>query len=146
MPELKFPRSTLGPIVHVTISPSTRSTTPTSQISSASSYSQSVPMLVDTGAERTLIDEALIDVWGLVYVSASWVTTINGTKPVRSFEISLSLGASAPASQLCLDPLIVMARRSPFQGMPFRGLLGRDVLSRCVFVYNGPNHECSLSY
>jgi hypothetical protein len=146
MQEFKFPRSTLGPIVNVTISTCEPYGTAAKAGPSSLFHSHSLLMLVDTGSERTVIDETLIDGWGLVYVSAGWAATINGTKPIRSFELAVSLGAPEPAAKLSFARLTVMARRDPFQGAPYRGLLGRDVLNSTVFVCDGPGHACSISY
>ena len=142
MAELRFARSALGPIIGATLSPAKVGLEAVTE--RPVRHRCDVSLLIDTGAERSVIDETLIDGWGLVYVSASWAATINGTRPIRSFELALSLGhASAP---LRIDSLIVMARRSPFHGVPYRGLLGRDVLDRVLFEYDGPHHRCRLSY
>ncbi|HWZ72392.1 MAG TPA: hypothetical protein VN326_13080 [Casimicrobiaceae bacterium] len=102
-------------------------------------------MLLDTGAEQTVLDEALLIGWGLLYTSAGWATTMNATKPVRSYEVILKLG-DPEVGCLTFDPLTVMARSDPFVGARYSGLLGRDVLDLCYFVYDGPGHTCILRF
>ncbi len=103
-------------------------------------------MLIDTGADRTVLEEDLIAGWGLLYSSAGWASTINGKKPIKSFEVRLTLGQTGTSQCLVLDPLTVSARKSRFEGVPYHGLLGQDVLKRCFLTYNGPGHECMLAF
>ncbi len=103
-------------------------------------------MLVDTGAYESVLDEHMILDWGLVYTGSGWAGTISGTKPIRSYEIKLTIRDGGGLALLAIDPLTVGARQSPFAGLPYRGLLGRDVLSRCLFTYDGPGHQCTLEF
>jgi hypothetical protein len=141
---LQFSKSQLGPIVDVSIE----------RVSCASGEASSSPvgdqmpialkMLIDTGAEQTAIDEAAIDEWGLVYVGMSFVRTMTGTRPVRNYELNLRLTSSNPTGSWHVGSVVVMATRGSFEGVPYRGLIGRDILDRVVFTYNGPAHLCTI--
>lgn len=93
-----------------------------------------------------MLDEDLVTSWGLVYTSAGWAATIVGTKPIRSYEVCLALGDFNAGQVLTIDPLTVGARPAPFSGAPYRGLLGRDVLDRCRFAYDGPGHTFTVEF
>lgn len=140
---LRFPKSTLGAIVNVTVDPSADAA---AAAGPSASGSIAVKMLLDTGAEQTALDESRIAQWGLFYVSAGFVNTMTGTKPVRLYELQLKLRApDAPDSDdsWTVGPLVVMARPS-FEGRPYAGVIGRDVLDRAVFTYDGPAHRCTI--
>lgn len=141
---LRFSKSQLGPIVDVRIEPSADAS---AQISAAGRTAQvpiAVRMLIDTGAEQTAIDEDKISHWGLFYVSAGFVATMAGSKPVRSYDLQIQLSAPGAASPWLVGPVVVMARPLAFEGRPYAGVIGRDVLDRAVFTYNGPKHYCTI--
>jgi hypothetical protein len=137
---LRFPKSTLGAIVDVTIQPSADAVAATGRPAPAPIK---VKMLLDTGADQTALDEGQITQWGLIYVSMAFIGTMNGTRPARSYELQLQLSAPGAKEAWAVGPLIVMSRPS-FAGLPYVGLIGRDILDRVVFTYDGPAHRCAI--
>lgn len=146
MPVLTFPKSQLGPILDVTIAPGREAMKQISAAGQPRPSPQTVKMLVDTGADKSALDENLIEQWGIPYVQAGWAKTMAGTKPVRMYELALSLKGQAAHPTWDVESLVITARREPFQGMPYSGLIGRDLLDRAVFVFNGPEHHCTLTF
>lgn len=141
MPSIAFPKSQLGPIVDVSITPSKGSATEMAAAQRPILGAHSLKMLVDTGSDMTAVEETALDQMGLFYVRAVWVRTMNGTKPGRAYEIDLSIGGSHK-----IEALQVVGRREAFEGTPYSGLLGRDVLDQSRFVYDGPAHKCALEF
>lgn len=146
MPVLTFPKSSLGAIVDATLAPSDGALQLLSQAGRLQPAPTQIKLLIDTGGESTAIDETLIDPWGLPYVSAGFVETMAGSKPVRYYDLSLRFTAADGREVWTFEPIVIMARRSPFQGMPYSGLIGRDILDRVVFTYDGRAHRCSIDF
>ncbi len=140
---LQFPKSTLGPIVDVTIEPSSEAVAATGRPAPAA---VKVRMLLDTGAEQTLLDEDQIAGWGLVYVSMAFIAGVTGTKPARKYDLNLRLSAPDAGSSKDCWPVgsVTVTSRPSFDGLPYVGLIGRDILDRAVFTYDGPGHRCTI--
>ena len=104
-------------------------------------------MLIDTGADHTSVDASVIAPWGLHAGTAFKSQTMGGIVAARAYDVALSIRDSKGNLVIQFDPLPVVARRnSPFDGLPFLGLLGRDVLDRGVFFYNGKGTYCTLAF
>jgi hypothetical protein len=146
VPVLTFPKSSLGAIVDATLAPSDGALQLLSQAGRPQPTPTQIKFLIDTGGESTAIDEALIDKWGLPYVKAGFVATMTGSKPVRYYDLRLRFAAANGQEVCTFEPIVIMARRSPFEGMPYSGLIGRDILDRVVFTYDGRGHRCSIDF
>jgi len=146
MPVLNFAKSQLGPIVDVMVSPGREATAQIVAGGQSHPVPQTVKMLVDTGAETSALDENIIEQWQISYVRAGWARTMTSTKPVRMYDLALSLKGQQGQPSWDVGSLVVTARREPFEGMPYSGLIGRDLLDRAVFVFNGPGHHCTLAF
>ena len=146
MPILRFPKSTLGHIIEVVAAPAPEWLAKLNQIGRQHPSPASFKMLIDTGADESAMDEDLLTGMGLAYASAGWIGTLNGTKPARKYEISLTLYDAQKKLQWTTAPLSVVARQQPFEGRPFRGLIGRDILDQAILTCDGPGHKCSLEF
>ena len=96
--------------------------------------------LIDSGASKTCVDENAI--------------TQLGVPPINQITVQTPSGAA----QQCLYPARFSFPGTPLPGIDFGSvvgstlaaqgivaLIGRDVLERCVFVYNGPAGTYSIS-
>jgi hypothetical protein len=101
-------------------------------------------MLVDTGADTSVLDEDAAVAFGLPYVRGGWARTINGVRPAQRYEFVLTLFGQNGVAWTS-GPIRVMARRDAFVGAPYAGLIGRDVLDGALFIYNAPAHHCTLA-
>jgi len=146
MPVLTFSKSQLGPILEVSVWPGTEAANQLRHAGKDVPQPSQLMMLVDSGSEGSVIDESLIRPWNTPYVSSAWAATIAGRKPVQQYEVALSIRGQPGQPAWNIPSLLVSARQSPFTGMPYLGLIGRDILDRAVFVFNGPAHHCTLAY
>jgi hypothetical protein len=144
MPILRFPKSTLGPIIEAVAAPTPEWLVELNKIRRQHPSPASFKMLIDTGADESALDEDLLTGMGLVYTSSGWVRTLNGTKPVRRYDVTLTLYDAQKRESWTTSSLVVVARQQPFEGRPFHGLIGRDILDQAVLTCDGPGHRCSL--
>jgi hypothetical protein len=104
-------------------------------------------MLVDTGAEHSAVDESKVAGWSLYPSTFSLSQTLNGLSKVRIFESAITIFEPYGQFSWEVDGLLVSARPgSPFSGLPYEGLIGRDLLDRGFFVYGGASHRCAIAY
>ena len=146
MPILRFPKSTLGPIIEAIVAPTPGWLTELDKAGLQHPSPASLKMLIDTGADESALDEDLLSGMGLAYAGGGWVGTLSGTKPVRKYEVSLTLYGAQKVEHWTRSPLVVVARQQPFQGRPFHGLIGRDILDQAILTCDGPGHRCSLEF
>jgi len=148
VPSLAFAKSTFGAVVQVSLRPSSRALGAPPPLP-VPARPLTLKMLLDTGAQDTSVCSSKIDPsWGLY--PATWYAsgTLNGTSLVEVYELALSIHPSSGSVPfLELDPLNVASRPGDrFNGLPFHGVIGQDVLNRCRFVYDGLRHQCLLEY
>ena len=105
-----------------------------------------VTLLIDTGASSTCLDPTAI---------ASLALTATGTVQIQTpstggaahccnqYDISLIIPSPAGAPHF-IDALPIIEASLRPQGID--GLLGRDVLARCILFYNGPLLGYTLAY
>ncbi len=146
MPVLTFSKSQLGPILEVSVWPGAEALKQLKLAGQPVPQPTQLKMLVDSGSEGSVVDESLIRPWNTPYVSLAWAATITGRKPIQQYEVALSIRGQAGQTAWDIPSLLVCSRQSPFTGMPYQGLIGRDILDRAVFVFNGPAHHCTLAY
>jgi len=71
-----------------------------------------------------------------------------GTTNVDVYDLGLTI-LDGPGGKAFwqIGQLQVSARvNSPFRGMPFKGVIGRDVLDKAMFFYGGSAGRCRLRY
>lgn len=148
MPVLTFTKSAAhGPLVKVTLQPSLAGAKTLSRLNLPTVTPITVDMLLDTGADSTFVDEDLISPWNLPYANYGTARSINGAARVMVYELSLHVHGSKGQLPWHSPAVMVHAMgNQPFAGQPYVGLVGRDMLDRTVFIYNGPCSECTLAY
>ena len=132
--------SQVGPIVQLTLSPLEE------HVKAAADKSETVPQpvsgfaLIDTGAARTCVDRAAADRAGLAMVDSGFLTSAtHEAEPVPVYAGKLDIAGL---------PNNIVAHRAYGANLASQGLvalIGRDVLQRCVLVYNGLDGSFSLS-
>lgn len=103
--------------------------------------------LIDTGASCTCVDTQLISNLGLQptgRVAISTPSTGGGSHFCDQFDISLFIQGVNGSPGHLVSALPVVATHLKAQGID--GLIGRDVLKNCTFIYNGTAAFATLAY
>jgi Retroviral aspartyl protease len=104
--------------------------------------------LIDTGADCTVIDQRILLPLGISPINQCESHTLsNSGKPAEKrnqFEVSVAVPISATVSHMLVTTLLVM--EGPLAHFGFDGLIGRDILALCSFVYNGPAKNVALIF
>jgi hypothetical protein len=106
-----------------------------------------VNAMVDTGATCTCIDPTILGRLGLSPTGSVPVhtpSTKGAPQLCDQYDVSLRLSATDPNNALVRTVLPVIASDLLIQG--FEVLLGRDILSRCLLMYDGLNGLFSFAY
>lgn len=97
-------------------------------------------LLVDTGASMTCVDRALLVALGAPVIGDTMVQTPSGSELQQLFACGIAFpGSNVPS----INKLTVCGSNLSKQGII--GLLGRDVLSRALLIYNGIGGFWTLS-
>ena len=100
-----------------------------------------VSALIDSGAAITVVTPEVAVLLNLQSVGAVPVHTPTSVEPVfcRQFHVNVYF---SPA--FVVENILVV--EAPLTGQSFQCLIGRDILSRGVFTYDGVNGRFSLSF
>jgi hypothetical protein len=100
--------------------------------------------LIDTGASVTGIDIALVQQLGLTPTGSMQIhTPSTGGTPQSMPQYDVGISIPHVALTRYFHALAVTASNLRVQGID--GLVGRDVLAECLFIYAGPDNAYILS-
>jgi len=100
--------------------------------------------LIDTGATRSGVDHSIITELGVQPVGVAKTLTAGGEVEQNLFPAHFRF----PGENIDIDfssVLGVNLKGQHVNGQPIIALLGRDILSRFVFIYNGPGGFFSIA-
>lgn len=107
--------------------------------------------LIDTGADVTVLDPALLAPLVAAGLRVSRAHLVNapaagGLAPALEYRVGLTVApvAGRPRSGLALRTFPVVER--PLGPLGYQALLGRDVLDLVAFFYDGPGKRLTLGY
>ena len=106
--------------------------------------------LIDTGASVTGVDERVLNALGYPPIGVSSLATPSGTSQTGVYMVRLVIPSRGDPNfppnipRIIIDNVRVIAVKLDKQ--PYKVLLGRDVLSRMIMVYNGPQALITLGY
>jgi hypothetical protein len=106
-----------------------------------------VDFLVDTGASITMLDQTIPPLLGLAHHSFTMMLTpTTGTVPVpcKTYDIGLFIPGPTGGAGHYEEAMPVV--ESDLSAQSIGGLLGRDVLAKCVLTYVGQSDIFILSY
>lgn len=121
----------------------------------AALYKQGLPcpppvqttLIIDTGADSTMIDEGLVRTLQLTPTSQARVLTTQSRgvpEPCDVYDVELEVINRTGNPSWRIQPLQVLAR--PLHNLSIGGMLGRDVLCLGVLIFDGPRNQFSLDY
>ena len=97
-------------------------------------------LLIDTGASMTSIERTVLEQLGIPPIADCDVKTPSGGETQQVYPCSLAF----PGSKLpSIQKIFVLGGNLQEQGII--GLLGRDMLAACLFVFNGQGGEFTLA-
>jgi len=94
--------------------------------------------LIDTGATHSCVDDGAISQLGVNPIGRTKIQGSAGAHEVNIFPAHFRFPAIPNFEIDFTATLGVDIQAQKVNGRPIIALLGRDVLLRCVFVYNGP--------
>lgn len=105
--------------------------------------------LIDTGASATCIDSSVLQALNLTPTGQTMIktpSTGNTSVPFDQYDVSLLVPpAAANQIPLFIGTLAVVCT-DLFVSQGFHVLIGRDILSQCLFIYNGTTSLFTISY
>ena len=103
--------------------------------------------LVDTGASCTTIDPHIVAALSLEPIGeVSMVTPSTGATPITMDQFDIGVTIYAGLEQVPMRIPVLPVAQAPLQNQGFEVLIGRDILARCVLVYNGAMNQYTLSF
>ncbi len=145
MPHLTLQMSVGGPLVDVLIGVSHPRAQALQKAGQTVPNPARVRALVDTGASCTCVDPSILAALGLAPTGITPIhTPSTGTQTHAANQYDVSLVLIHPALTLTLGAVPVVESQLKIQGI--QGLIGRDVLSNCLLVYDGPNRIFTLAF
>jgi hypothetical protein len=104
-------------------------------------------LIIDTGADTTMINDQHMRALGLEPISQTRVMTSTSqglSVPCDVYDISLEIINRTGNPSWFIQPLAVLAK--PLLNQATEGMVGRDVLSQGILVYDGPRNRFNLNY
>ena len=107
--------------------------------------SRATKALIDGGASHTLVDVRILAALGLSPLNGFAVQTPTTGPTFREMKkYAVTLGLVHSDSPVRFPALEV--GEADFSGRPYQVIIGRDVLSKCVYLHHGPAGFFSLSF
>jgi hypothetical protein len=148
MPVLIAPLTPEGAIVDVVVGPSAATVQALRTALRPVPAAVKTRAILDTGAEITCIDDALVQALALPFggTSLAHLPAHGGLMGTNLRDISLTVVHPSGNYQndLVLRNLTVLELSLAFLG--YQLLIGRDLLARCRLLYNGPGNRFRLAY
>lgn len=108
---------------------------------------QSIRGLVDTGASHTCVDPSVLTALQLQPTgSVPMLTPSTGATPQNADTYDVGIVIPNGNQQGLILPNMQVSASELLVAQGFHALVGRDILSRCILVYNGSNQTIAFSY
>lgn len=94
--------------------------------------------LLDTGASHSAVDPSVLTALGLTPTGTALVNTpTTGAAPVTVDQYDVAFLIPIDKGVPLINQTLPVTASDLFTVQGFHALIGRDILSQCVFVYNG---------
>jgi len=109
-----------------------------------------IPALLDSGASVTGIDSEMLQRLQYPPIGITNLSSPSGTMKTSIYMVRLIIPSQADPGfprnipRIVMDNVRVIAVN--LSNQPYKILLGRDILSKVVLIYNGPQALITLSY
>lgn len=145
MPHLTLQISALGPLVDIVVGVSQARAEALQRTKLPIPPPLSLRALVDTGAGCTCVDPSILQQLNLTPTGAIAIhTPSTGNAPHNTYQYDISLVLLHPEMQLQIGSVPVI--ESQLVALGIHALVGRDILSRCLLVYDGRAQTFALGF
>jgi hypothetical protein len=145
MPYLTLQNSPGGPIVDLLVNISAARAQALKSANQAAPQGIQIRALLDTGASGTCIDPAVLTSLGLTPKGQVPVhTPSTGATPHLANQYDVGLTLLHPKLNFIFQTVPVIESNLSQQGI--QGLIGRDLLAHCLFVYDGASGTFCLGF
>jgi len=137
-----------GPVVNAMISVSEGRRTALAAAGRAIPAHRAIRALVDTGASHTSIEPDVLANLGLTPTGTIEIVTPStgsGTHTADTYDVDFAIYGDVTEPPLLLTNLRVSTAEL-YLRQGIHALIGRDVLSKCVLVYNGAPNTFTLAF
>jgi predicted aspartyl protease len=145
MPSVNLQLTPAGPLIDVLIHVSEPRAQALAAVNQPIPQAVSARLLIDTGASNTSVDPSVIVSLGLQPTGTVLMhTPSTAGAPILCEQYDIKLVIPHASLHGTFGAIAVIASEFLTQG--FHGLLGRDILSQCVLIYNGEIGFYTLSF
>lgn len=110
---------------------------------------RTIRALVDTGASFTSIEPSVLQALNLTPTGTIEIVTPstgNQTHTTETYDVDLLIGGANPTDTPLHMPNLRISASELFLHQGIHALIGRDVLKRCILVYNGAVNVFSVCF
>lgn len=147
MPSLIFPVAKDGPVLELVVSVSRSRRYVLTRFQSLVPEPIVVRALIDTGATFSCLDSAVFKRLSLSSKGTIPIltpTTGASPQPLNRYDVDLKCLTTPLENLFLFEDFPVL--EAPLAAQGIQALIGRDILERCLFVYDGPANTFSLSF
>jgi aspartyl protease len=146
VPHLTIPFSGHGPLIDLLVGVSAQRRRALKKVGQPIPEFQKTRALIDTGASSTCIDSAVLKPLELTATGAILIHTPSTSgKPHFCEQFDVGLGIDHPSKDpMMLHTIPVISTELAAQGIG--ALIGRDVLSSCLLIYDGSAASFTLGF
>lgn len=149
MPHFTLTISPQGPLLNATVGVSQARQKALFEASQPIPNPVSIQAIIDTGATLTCLDLSVLQTLGLSPTGTAEINTPStGISPavVDQYDVSLLIPGAQGEIPLLIEVLPVVCVEGLRASQNFHGLIGRDILSKCLFTYNGTMGTFTLAF
>lgn len=145
MPHFTIPLTPEGPLISLVIGVSTPRVTALQAAGVTVPQAITLRCLIDTGASGTCLDAQALTPLNLTPTGTTLISTPStGATPHQCYTYDVGIMFYHPANSRFFGTVPIVA--TDFSAQPIDGLLGRDVLESCLFVYDGAAKIFSIAF